>query len=64
MTYDEIIFEKNMLEGNINKMITTKDYKELNTQFSSGIVRIYSIYMSKYNELVSNNTCKELIKNE
>ena len=64
MTYDEIIFEKNMLEGNINKMITTKDYKELNTQFSSGIVRIYSIYMSKYNELVSNNTCKELLKNE
>lgn len=64
MTHDEIIFEKNMLEGSINKMITTKDFKELNTQFSSGIVRIYSIYMSKYNELVSSNTCKELLKNE
>ena len=64
MTHDEMIFEKNMLDGNINKMITTKDFKELNTQFSSSIVRIYSIYMSKYNELTHNNTCKELIKNE
>ena len=64
MTHDEIIFEKNMLEGSINKMITTKDFKELNTQFSSSIVRIYSIYMSKYNELVNSDTCKELLKNE
>lgn len=52
MTYDEIIAEKKMIEGNVNRMIVTNDLKELNTQFTSVIDRIYSIYISRYDELI------------
>lgn len=51
MTHKELMNEADMLQGNINRMMVTKDNTELLTMFAFAIERLSRIYRERTFEL-------------
>ncbi|WP_313343607.1 hypothetical protein [Sedimentibacter sp.] len=59
MNKKEIDFEYNMLQGNINRMFLTDDYKELNTMYLFAKRRLDEIHTYNYNRIVFDKANKK-----
>ena len=51
MTYQELLNECDMLEGNINRMMVTKDLKELTRMYEFAEMRLQKIHKERIKEL-------------
>lgn len=51
MTRQELMIECDMLEGNINRMMVTKDKKELREMYDRACKRLLKIHHERYIEL-------------
>ena len=56
MTRKELMIEADMLQGNINRMIVTKDLKELTSMYEWAEQRLQTIYRERVKELGDANT--------
>ena len=51
MTRQELMIEADMLQGNINRMMVTKDFKELSSMYQWAERRLQTIYRERVKEL-------------
>ena len=51
MTRKELMIEADMLQGNINRMMVTKDFKELSSMCQWAERRLQTIYRERVKEL-------------
>lgn len=59
MTHKELMIESDMLQGNINRMIVTKDQAELVRMFWFAMKRLHKIYDEKIRELSKDKEVEE-----
>lgn len=51
MTRQELMNKADMLQGNINRMMVTKDFKELSSMYQWAERRLQTIYRERVKEL-------------
>lgn len=51
MTRKELMIEADMLQGNINRMMVTKDFKELSSMYQWAEWRLQTIHRERVKEL-------------
>ena len=51
MTRKELMIEADMLQGNINRMMVTKDFKELTSMYEWAERRLQTIHKERVKEL-------------
>ncbi len=56
MTRQELMIEADMLQGNINRMMVTKDPKELMSMYEWAERRLQAIHMERVKELDNADT--------